>query len=403
VTVAEEDLTNARSDLAVLHVPTRIFLGEGALDSLPTTVTTLGRAGTIIVGEKSARKSGVLEQVINQLDQHGHRIAVLHGITPSPLISRVLERIPEIKDEEPEYLIALGGGSVMDSAKLLSVATPNPGFLESVKWSQHTAPVPDRYIPLVCVPTTAGSGSEANNGASFIDSERELRLPIFCNALFPYASFVEPSLTVTLGPSNTAFGGVDMLCHVLEHYLTCVNNTLIEDRLAESVMTTIVEVLPKAVADGNDLVARTELSRCSILAITNHLARGKGTSPVHRLEHVAAPTTRLAHGEGLALLLPAYLRHLAKMESPRLCQLGERVWGLSNTSRAKLSARAADAMKQWLIEIGIRFGLGSRVREGITPHSLAHRCLNAFGDGHRLHPLAPLDYDSICSIYQDSW
>jgi len=385
------------------YLPTRIYIGAGVIDGLGDEANRLGQRCVILTGRKSARRSGVLGKVANQLqEQHNHFVKVIDGIDPNPSLAFVLGLADQVKIEDPHYIVAIGGGAVLDSAKLISVTICDAQFIANVDWRRFTAPTPKRTIPLICVPTTAGAGSEANNLASFLDQKLRARIPIITDGFFPYASYIDPNFTFTLGRNETAFGGVDMFCHVLEHYLTSPDNTLIEDRIAISILSTISQMIKRVLINGNDFEARMTLARCSILAITENLARGKGTSPVHRLEHAAAPSMQTAHGEGLALLLPAYLQYLAAKCDPRLEKLGIELFGMS-AGKINIMEQTVERTREWISEIGIQPGLGLRIKSNSSPADLATHCLEIFGSNGILNPLSPLNYKEIHDIYQAAW
>jgi len=385
------------------YLPTRIYIGLGVLEKLANEANRLGQRGVIITGCKSAQRSGVLKQVYNLLTTHNHTIRVIEGIAPNPSLTSILSRVIEVKNTEPHYIVTIGGGAVIDSAKLISAQVCDDNFVSNIDWQLFTAPTPRRKLPLLCIPTTAGAGSEANNMTSFLDIKRNARLPVICDSFFPHASFIDPSLAIGLGAFETACGGVDMFCHVLEHYLTSKDNTLIEDRIAIATLSTILEVVKNAVNNGDNIDARMELARCSILAITDNLARGKGTSPVHRLEHAAAPIMQTAHGEGLALLLPAYLQYLATKCDSRLEKLGIELFGLS-AGKINIMERTIRRIGEWLHEIGMQSGLGPHIiKSQSSPADLAMHCLEVFGANGILNPLSPLTYKEIHDIYQSAW
>jgi alcohol dehydrogenase YqhD (iron-dependent ADH family) len=254
-------------------------------------------------------------------------------------------------------IVGLGGGSVMDAAKGIAV-TAKTGFpIWDYVYTIRSRPVKKitEALPIICIPTVAATGSEADSGGIISNWETHEKTGIWGPVLFPTASIVDPELTISCPPDYTADGGVDIISHVIEGYFTGTSEAYLQDRLSEAVIKTVIKYLPRAIKDGKDLEARTHLSWSSSIALSGLINSGRGGSyPLHALEHVVSAHYDISHGRGLALLLPALMDYTMPARPEKFVELGQNVFDLRfDTDDIQHSAKLSiDAMKGWLASIG---------------------------------------------------
>jgi alcohol dehydrogenase len=215
--------------------------------------------------------------------------------------------------------------------------------------------IPTKALPVITVPTLAATGSEMNCGAVISNDETKVKSFVQADCLFPQVALVDPELTLTVPKDQTAYGVCDIITHVTEGYFTGVDGTPIQDRFAEGVIINAIEWGRKAVADGSDLEARTQVQWASIVALNGWVQAGvEMVPPVHMIEHALSAHHDITHGAGLAVVNPAYMRFAAKVRPERFAQFAQRIFGLSNNNNDDLSLALGgiDQFENFLRSIG---------------------------------------------------
>ena len=339
------------------QLPTKIYFGPGKINSIGKYLKPLGKKALIVTGKSSMRKFGVLDKITGHLKKAGIESVAFEGIEPNPRHTTCDKAAALARDKGCDFIIGLGGGSAMDAAKGIAI-TASTGH--SVWDYVFTGPdKPQRKIeealPIVCIPTIAATGSEADSGGIISNWETHEKTGIWGPALFPAVSIVDPELTITCPPDYTADGGVDIITHVIESYFTSTTEAYLQDRLSEAVIKTVMKYLPRAVKDGSDIEARTHLSWSSTVALSGLVNSGRGGYyPLHALEHVISAHYDISHGRGLALLLPALMDYTVQTAPGKYIEMGTNIFGLRfDTEDADHAAKISiDAMKGWLASIG---------------------------------------------------
>jgi len=336
--------------------PTRIVFGSGSLSRLGGVVQPLGRRALLVIGGGSVKRSGVFDRAVTYLKAAGIDAVECAGVEPNPRLSTVLRGARMARSETCDVVVALGGGSVMDAAKVMAATV----FYEGDPWDmiyhgqEHPRP-PQRALPIVTVPTLAATGSEMNSGAVITDERSTVKSFVKADCLFPRVAVVDPELTTSVPPDQTAFGVCDLITHVTEAYFNGVDGTPLQDRFAEGVIQTAIEWGPRAVADGSDLEARAQVQWASVVALNGWVQAGTSAPyPVHLIEHAISAHHDIAHGAGLAVVNPAWMRHAASARPGRFVQFAQRVFGLTgNASDAAARAReGVDRFEAFLGSIG---------------------------------------------------
>ena len=342
--------------------PTRLVFGPGSLSRLGELVASLGKKALIVTGGGSAKRSGTFDRAMASLGEAGVEFAECSGVEPNPRISSVARGAGIVREQGCDVVVALGGGSTMDAAKVIAAAALYDGDpWNLIAHGQADWHVPTEALPVVTVPTLAATGSEMNMGAVISNDETKVKSFVQAECLYPRYAVVDPELTVSVPANQTAYGVCDIITHVMEGYFNGVDGTPIQDRFAEGVILNAVEWGRRAVADGGDLEARAQVQWASIVALNGWVQAGVHmVAPMHMIEHALSAHHDITHGAGLAIVGPAWMRFAAKHRPERFAQFAERVFGISGQGKCAeaLAAEGIDAYVAFLKEIGCPTTLG---------------------------------------------
>lgn len=307
--------------------PTHIAFGKGRIADLATLVPADAHV-LILLGGESARKNGTLAEVHTALGSR--QVAEFNGIEPNPSFETLMQAVKQIKTENIDFLLAVGGGSVLDGTKFVAAATLYEGDPTEIL-SSFGAKV-TKAMPFGSVLTLPATGSEMNNGAVITIKSRGAKLPFLNNNVFPRFSILDPTKTYTLPQRQLANGVVDAFIHVMEQYLTYPVGGYIQDRFAESLLLTLIEQGPLAV-ESTDYIARANLMWTATLALNGLIAAGVPADwSTHMIGHELTAKYGIDHARTLAVVLPAMMqiRRVAKQE--KLLQYAKRVWNITQGS-----------------------------------------------------------------------
>lgn len=352
------------------HSAGQILFGRHAVRQVGEVVQRLQGKRVFIVADPILIRLGMLDQVSEPLKAAGLTIEVFTEGEPEPAIPTTMKCVGQARAFRPDVLIGLGGGSNMDLAKIASTLLAHSIPFQNI-WGDDRIPGP--IVPLICIPTTAGTGSEVSGAAVVTDSDNHIKVGILSNWLRPRVALVDPMLTVSSPPKVTADSGIDALTHAIEGYTAVDNESFplpvgersiyqgkhpMGDLVAEKAISLIGKYLVRAVKDGNDLEAREGMALGALLgglAFSN-----VGVALVHALEYPVGGAVHVSHGAGNGLLLP-YVMRFNLPTRPRdfaviAKLLGEDVSGLSPTHAAE---RAIDAV----VKLRAAIGIPNRLRE----------------------------------------
>lgn len=338
------------------HNPTHLVFGAGTLSQLGEVVRAHGKKALLVTGSGSVKRNGTFDRAVSSLKAAGISAVECSGVEPNPRLSSVSRGAGIALSEGCDVVIALGGGSTMDAAKVMAAAVFYEGDLwEMFPHGQANRKLPKRALPVVTVPTLAATGSEMNGGAVITDEKTTVKSFVTASCLYPRAAIVDPELTISVPPEQTAFGICDLITHVTESYFNGVDVTPLQDRFAEGVILTAMEWGPRAVADGKDLEARSQVQWASVVALNGWVQVGTASPyPVHMIEHVLSAHHDIPHGAGLAVVGPAWMRFAARTRPARFARFAERVFGLSlqHHEDAEAAAEGIDRLEAFLRSIG---------------------------------------------------
>ncbi len=308
-----------------IFLPTRIVFGEGALNKLPLLVKDLGKKAMIVTGKKSTKQSGVLDKVTKLLEEKGMETIVFDKVQPNPVSDDVDEAAQIAIKEKVDFLIGLGGGSAIDSSKAIAITAAMGGnFWDYVEVGGGKKP--DKALPVIAIPTTHGTGTEADPFAVITNPRTKEKVGIGYNIIFPRVSIVDPTLMITLPKDQTAYTSMDAFYHSLEAFLN-IGANVYSDTLALDSMKRIVVNLQAAYENGNDIYARTNLAWASTEAgITETLT---GVIANHAIEHgLTGFNPQLPHGLGLCITGPYLLEYIFDDCYERLSVLSKEVFNV---------------------------------------------------------------------------
>jgi NADP-dependent alcohol dehydrogenase len=331
--------------------PVRIEFGRGTIAKTGELIGNRGRV-MLLYGGGSIKRNGVYDQVTESLS--GHDVVEFDGIEPNPLYETCMEAAARARANDVDFLLAVGGGSVVDATKFIAAAVR---FTSGDPWGilDGDARV-ESAVDLGCVLTLPASGSEMNSVAVISRDETGQKLPFGSPEVFPEFSILDPETTYSLPPRQLRNGIVDTYVHVVEQYATIDVHAPLQDRQAEAILLTLVERAPAILADPPDYDGRADLMWCAASALNRTIACGVITDwATHMIGHELTVLHGLDHGQTLALALPAVWRHQIERKAPRLAHYGRRVWGLggSATGELEIAREAIDATESFFRSIGI--------------------------------------------------
>lgn len=384
-----------------MYVPTKILFGAGTLNELSKQNLPGQKAVIIISNGKSTRANGYLERTEKQLAQAGVATSVFDKIQPNPLKETVMEGAAFVKAQGADFIVALGGGSVIDSAKAIAVMSVDPGDLWDyiASGTGKCQPIKNKPLPIVAISTTAGTGSEADAGCVITNPETNEKVGLKTPDIFPVLCIEDPELMKSVPAHLTAYQGFDALSHSLEGYISKFAN-LMSDMYAITAIENVGRYLARAVNDGNDLEARTHVAFGNILSGTV-MCVGT-TSSQHSLEHaLSAYHPNLPHGAGLIMLSRAYFgnvidHHVCDGRFVRMAQ----AMGMEDASKPE---DFLTALEKLLNSCGVADLKMSDY--GITPDEFPKMADNAMGPMGGLFACdrVKLTKEDVISIYQKSY
>lgn len=379
--------TTPRREIWTFHTAGQLVFGRNAVRQVGEIAVRRGYRRALLVTDPILLRAGVPEMVVETLREIGVAVEVFPGGEPEPSMKAVEACQAQAREFRPDVLVAVGGGSNMDLGKTAALLLTHNGSPRDYVGDDK---VPGPVAPLICVPTTAGTGSEVSAAAVLTDTENQIKVGILSNYLRPLAAVVDPLLTVSCPPKVTADSGIDALTHAIEAYTAVDNETFplpvgersvyqgrhpLGDILAEKAISLIGHFLRRAVHNGNDLEAREGMALAATLA--GMAFSNVGVAVVHALEYPVGGATHCSHGAGNGLLLPYVMRFNLPVRVKEFVTvarlLGEDPRGLDEHSAAE---RAISAVEKLRADIGIPL----RLRDlGVKEEQLRPFAEKAFG------------------------
>jgi NADP-dependent alcohol dehydrogenase len=356
------------------HNPVRVLFGQGRIADLGKHVPEQARV-LILVGGGSAEKTGTLAEVRQALGTRQH--ATFSGIEPNPTFETAMRAVEQIRAEGYDFLLAVGGGSVLDAVKFIAAAV----HFEGDPWTileQHGRGIA-QALPFGAVLTLPATGSEMNNGGVITHRAKGAKLAFSSRRCYPQFSVLDPTKTYTLPPKQLANGVVDAFVHTVEQYLTYPVDARVQDRWAEGVLQTLIEIGPRILAAEAPVYDdRANLMWAATMALNGLIGAGVPQDwATHMIGHELTALHGIDHGRTLAIVLPALLNERRTAKRAKLLQYAERIWGLrEGDEEARIDAAIART-REFFESLGVptrlgAYGLGAEAIDAVVAQLKAH-------------------------------
>lgn len=348
----------------VYEYPTKVYFGKGAAGQhLPGLLAGYGPNVLLAYGGGSIKKNGVYEELAGILKAAGKTVSEFTGIMSNPTFAKVREGAKLAREHHIDLILAVGGGSVVDCCKIVAAQAVTDEDLWDLEMVQHKTPAA-APIPLGAVVTASGTGAEMNGGAVITNEDAKIKGGMFAAA--PRFAILDPAYTLSLPRMQVLSGAFDTLSHAMETYFGRSDRDNVSDEVALAVMVSTVTNMRTLLKDIHDYTARSNLMWTSAMAENGILKVGRVTDfECHQMEHQLGAYTDCNHGQGLAVLHPAYYRHIVKDAPEKFARLGQAVFGVDGAEAA------VDALADFIQECGLPTKLSQlRSKVEITPELL---------------------------------
>ena len=382
------------------YSPTYFVFGKDEENNAGKYVKRFGGSKVLIhYGGGSVVRSGLLERVKNSLQEQGIASVELGGVKPNPRSGLVYEGIELCRKENVDFVLAVGGGSTIDSAKAIAAGTVYEGDF----WDFYMGKPVTKALPVGTILTIAAAGSEGSPDSVITKEEGMLKRGASGEAYRPVFSILNPALTQTLPAYQTACGITDIMAHLFERYFTNTRDVEVTDRVIEGLLMTMIHEAPKVIADPNDYQARANIMWAGMVAHNNCCGVGRDQDwASHALEHELSALYDCAHGAGLAVVFPAWMEYTMHHDVMRFAQVASRVWGCPmDFQNPEVTAKAGIlAFRNFLKSIGMPQSITEFGGKEEDVSYLAHTAAYGNGNGGRLGSFVSLSEEDMANIYQ---
>lgn len=377
----------------VFRLPQEIYFGPGEGKRVGEHLKRFGRRPLVVVGQRFAQESGVLDEVLQSLASASCEAVVFSGVPPEPTLEVVDKGIKMAQEANCDSVIALGGGSVLDCGKAIAGVVPNG---ESVIPYFEGAPLLRPALPWIAMPTTAGTGSEMTSNAVLTDATRKLKKSLRSPFLVARVALIDPTYTCSLSPYRTAISGVDALVQAIEAYTSPYANP-ITDVLAREAIGLLWEYLPLAVQEGKNPLFRKQVAKGSMLSAMAFANASSG--PCHGLAHMVGPDFDIPHGEACGILLPPVIRFNGSVLEERYRDIA-RCMGIMEGEGGSFAEALASAFLAFLARVGLRtrlrdFGVPREALAGVVREERIGRSI--------LENQRPMRVEDLVALLEEAW
>ena len=381
--------------------PTKILFGPRAEDKVAEELKTYGAKSILLVyGGESAKRSGLLPKIERQLTEAGLTFQVIGGVKPNPRLSLIREGVRTAISAHSDFILAIGGGSVIDTAKAIAHGAANP---DTDVWDFWTGRKPlVKSTPIGSVLTLSAAGSETSDSAVITDEETHRKLGLNTPFNRPALAFMNPELTYTVPKKQLVAGACDILMHTLERYFTSIKaQNLLTDRVAESLIKTVMESVKVAIKDQQDYDAMSEIMWAGSVSHTNftELGRKKDFS-CHKLGHELSAMFDSTHGETLTAVWPSWARYVYQDDISRFAHFAKAVFGLEGGGEKEPAEKGIAAMTDFFRSVEMPVTIPELLGRALTPEELEKLAdLGTAGDTKKLGDFHPLGKKEALDIY----
>ena len=335
--------------------PTRLYFGKGAIKNLKAELEKYGKNVLLVYGGGSIKKNGIYNQVVSVLKECGKNVSEDAGVMPNPTVEKLYEGVQRARESKADLILAVGGGSVCDYAKAVSVSVhcdEAPWEKYFIRFEEPTCPI----VPVACVLTMVGTGSEMNGGSVITNHAQKLKIGhVFGTEVFPKFSILDPTYTFTLPKYQMVSGIYDIFNHICEQSFSGTDDNT-SDYLSEGLMRSVIHASRIAVKDPTDYEARSNIMWTATWALNTLVAMGKDTDwEVHMLGQAVGAHTDATHGMTLAAVSMAYYRHILPYGLARFRRFAVSVWNVDPAGKTdeQIAEEGLAAMERWMKELGL--------------------------------------------------
>ncbi len=382
----------------IYYTPTKVFFGKDKENEVGRIIKEYGYKTVMLqYGKDSIKKSGLYERVVRSLENNGIMLVEMGGVEPNPKLEFVRRAVLKAKENSVDFILAVGGGSVLDSSKATAIGAATDEDVWDFFERRATAVA---ALPVGCILTHSAAGSEMSCSCVITNSEKKMKRGI--NSEFNRCKFAicNPELTYTVSEYQTACGIVDIMAHTMERYFTQLPPTDLTDRIAESILKSVVTAGKTVMENPFDYDARATIMWASSLSHNGLTGCGRADIlAVHQLEHaLSGEYDFVAHGAGLAVLFPAWMRYVYREAPSRFAQLARRVFDITENDDEKAALAGIVALEDYLTKIKMPL----RLREFGIPTDCSERLadLCTFGKTRSVPNYIELNFDRIKEIFE---
>ena len=382
----------------IYYTPTKVFFGKDKHKDVGKIIKDYGYDNIMLqYGKDSIKKSGLYDQVMSSLSQYGIKVVEMGGVEPNPKISFVREAVKVAKENKVQMILAVGGGSVLDSSKYTAAGA----LADCDPWDFPTKKAnPENALPVGCILTIAAAGSEMSSSA--VITNMELNMKRGYNSDFNRCKFaiMNPELTYSVPKYQTACGVVDIMAHTMERYFMPCEPTDLTDRIAESILKATISAGTALMENPEDYDARANMMWASSLSHNDLTGCGRENAlPVHQLEHaLSGEFDQIAHGAGLAVLFPAWAKYIYKHNIARFAQFARRVWDVTEADDEAAALCGIEKMSKFFASLGMPSRLSDFGLEETCLDRLSELC--TFQRQRSVASYIDMDYDVIKEIFR---
>lgn len=335
--------------------PTKLYFGKDALDGLNEELPKYGKNVLLVYGGGSIKKNGIYDKVVEILKANGKTVYEDAGVMPNPTSEKLIEGVKRARDAKADLILAVGGGSVCDYAKAVSVSV----HLDGDPWDKYFIRFEDvecEIVPVGCVLTMVGTGSEMNGGSVITNHDQKLKIGhVFGENVFPKFSILNPEYTFTLPKYQMTSGIYDIMSHILEQYFSGTDDNT-SDYIMEGLLRSLIHSADIAVLNPTDYEARSNIMWTATWALNTVVAKGKSTDwMVHMLGQAVAAHTDATHGMTLAAVSMPYYRYIMKSGLAKFVRYAVNVWGVNGAGKTdeEIAKEGLSTMEAWMKKIGL--------------------------------------------------
>lgn len=339
--------------------PTQVFFGDDAVSYLKDELAKFGQNVLLVYGGGSIKKNGIYDDVMAQLKAANKTVTELSGVMPNPTIEKLREGVALAREVKADFILAVGGGSVVDYAKALSVSV----HCDDDPWDKYFDRFEDvtcEIVPVGCVLTMVGTGSEMNAGSVITNPEKKLKIGhVFGTEVMPKFAVMNPKYTLSLPQRQMVSGMFDIMCHICEQYFSGTDDNT-SDYLAEGLMRSLIHSSRIAVKNPQDYEARSNIMWTATWALNTLIGKGKSQDwMVHMMGQAVGAYTNATHGMTLSAVTLPYYRYILPEGLDKFVRFAENVWNVNGEGKAKqvIAEEGLKAMEAWMRELGVAMNL----------------------------------------------